>query len=134
MSTPRRLFLVDDEAIAARIVRTSLERAGYDVEVFRNGLHALEALRESVSSATTPDALITDIEMPVMTGEELCKHIEEEQPDRNYPIFVVTSVPDQIHREWTSSMKRVYFVEKPVSIQQLTTALQSALGAPDRAT
>lgn len=118
------LYLVDDEAVPARIVRMALERKGYRVDVFRNGLEALEQIRQ-----TAPDGLITDIEMPVMTGEELCKNIEAEQPDRQFPIFVVTSVPDQVHRKWTGEMSDVHFVEKPVSINQLTDALASAFGA-----
>jgi len=127
MSNDTKLFLVDDEAVAARIVKTSLEREGYEVIAFRNGLQALEALREAAANNNLPDALITDIEMPVMTGDELCKQLCQEQPDRDYPIFVVTSVPDQIHREWTSKMQQVHFVEKPVSIRQLVNALHSAL-------
>ena len=117
----QHLYLVDDEAVPARIVRMALERKGYQVDVFRNGLEALEQIR-----SCQPDGLITDIEMPVMTGEELCKHISSEIPDRSFPIFVVTSVPDQIHRQWTGEMHDVHFVEKPVSINQLTEALQQA--------
>ncbi len=126
MSEPRQLYLVDDEAVPARIVKTSLERAGYRTTVFRNGLEALEALRADAQNNSLPDGLITDIEMPVMTGEELCKSLEQEQPERTYPIFVVTSVPDQIHREWTARMNNLFFVEKPVSIKQLTSALAEA--------
>ncbi|MCR9277786.1 MAG: response regulator [Pseudomonadaceae bacterium] len=127
MSGTRHLYLVDDEPVPARIVKTSLERAGFQTSVFRNGLEALEALREAVKSNSLPDGLITDIEMPVMTGEELCKALEAEQPERSFPIFVVTSVPDQIHREWTARMDNLHFVEKPVSIKQLTSALEQAL-------
>lgn len=120
----QHLYLVDDEAVPARIVRMALERKGYTVEVFRNGLEALEQVRQAA-----PDGLITDIEMPVMTGEELCKNIERELPERSFPIFVVTSVPDQIHREWTGAMHDVHFVEKPVSINQLIDALRRAFEA-----
>ena len=128
MTANKKLFLVDDEAVPARIIKTSLEREGYQVQLFRNGKFALEALRACQASQDLPDALITDIEMPVMTGEELCRHIQEEQPTRSYPIFVVTSVPDQIHREWTGEMPNVHFVEKPVSIKKLSSALSAALG------
>lgn len=126
MSNGKHLYLVDDEPVPARIVKTSLERAGYRTTVFRNGLEALTALRSDCENDSLPDGLITDIEMPVMTGEELCKHIEAEQPDRSYPIFVVTSVPDQLHRDWTGRMAHMRFVEKPVSIAQLTAALDEA--------
>lgn len=129
MNERKHLYLVDDEPVPARIVKTSLERAGYKTTVFRNGLEALTALRLDADNNTLPDGLITDIEMPVMTGEELCKSLESEQPDRNYPIFVVTSVPDQIHREWTGRMAQMRFVEKPVSIQQLTAALDEVFRA-----
>ena len=80
-------------------------------------------------AANPPQVLITDIEMSLMSGRELCETIAAQYPDRSWPIFIVTSAPDLVHREWSSQLPDVHFVEKPVSIQQLTLALEQRLAA-----
>lgn len=118
----KTLFVVDDELVPQRVVRMALMRAGYDVECFHNGMLALEAIRKN-----QPDALITDIEMPIMTGEGLCKALTEEFPDRSFPIFVVTGVTDLIHRSWSREIDDLTFIEKPISVRMLVEKLASRL-------
>lgn len=117
------IYLADDEPVPTRVLSMTLSRQGYAIESFPNGLKALERIREA-----PPDALITDIEMPVMTGEELCAALNEELPDRRFPIFVVTSVTDLQHRDWAQRMRDLRFVEKPVSMRRLSEQLAAALG------
>ena len=87
-----------------------------------NGELALEQLQ-----AEHPDALITDIEMPRMTGEELCKAIVERYPERTFPIFVATSLTALEHRRWSGSIPNLRFVEKPVSARRLIAELNECL-------
>ena len=75
--TEWKILLVDDEPVVLRVIRLALEKAGYQVETRPNGLAALERIREQ-----PPDVLITDIEMPQMSGQELCQKLEAEMPDR----------------------------------------------------
>lgn len=117
------IYVADDEPTPTRVLKMTLERNGFDVETFVNGKKALERIREQ-----HPDALITDIEMPVLTGESLCKQIQEEFPQRDFPIFVVTSVTDLAHRDWAQRIVKLNFLEKPVSMRKLTAELNSALG------
>ena len=116
--TNKRILLVDDEAMVLRVLRLQLEKAGYAVETANNGEQALERIRESA-----PDALITDIEMPKLSGEELCKALHAEYPDRGYPIFVATSLTGVRHREWSQAIANVHFLEKPLSARRLLIAL-----------
>ena len=116
------VLLAEDQAPTARIMRMALEKAGYDVTVTHNGRDALDKALES-----PPDVLITDIEMPIMTGQELCLALETQAPHRNFPIYVCTSVTDMVHREWTKQIENLFFLEKPVSIKKLTKALAEQL-------
>ena len=115
----KQLLIVDDEATVIRVLRRSLEKAGYRVATARNGLEALEKL-----AAGAPDAMITDIEMPKMTGQQLCQTIHERLPDREFPIFVVTSLTAVEHRDWSRVIPNLFFLEKPVSIRRLTAKLE----------
>jgi len=113
------ILLVDDEPHVIRVMRLSLERAGYTVRQAGNGEQALQEIRN-----TQPDMLITDIDMPRMTGKELCLTIAQEMPDRSFGIYVLTSRTAQEHREWSAQLPRLRFMEKPVSIRQLLVDLK----------
>jgi len=113
------ILLVDDEPHVIRVMRLSLERAGYTVRQAGNGEQALQEIRN-----TPPDMLITDIDMPRMTGKELCLTIAQEMPNRSFGIYVLTSRTAQEHREWSAQLPRLRFMEKPVSIRQLLVDLE----------
>jgi len=114
----KRLLIVDDEQHVLRILKLALERAGYLVDTCSNGADALEYLRQQ-----KPDALITDIQMPRMTGEELCRRIEQDYPERRFPIFVITSRTEVEHRQWSARIDNLHFIEKPVSMRNLLNQL-----------
>jgi DNA-binding response OmpR family regulator len=82
--------------------------------------------------------MITDIQMPLMTGKQLCQALVEKCPERNFPIFVMTSKTDREEREWTATIARLEFLEKPLSMRALVARLdrhfgtgQVVAGAPD---
>ncbi|MGI9260029.1 MAG: response regulator [Gammaproteobacteria bacterium] len=120
--TKKQVLIVDDEALVLRVLKLALERAGYEVEARPNGEAAFERILER-----RPDVLITDIEMPRMTGEELCKKIHEELPERKFPIFVATSVTAIEHRIWSEKIPNLRFLEKPVSASRLLEAVAAVL-------
>ena len=64
-----------------------------------------------------------------MTGEEMCKQIHAEMPDRAFPIFVSTSLTDLEHRAWSSEMPLMSFIEKPMSTRRLIKALADHFAA-----
>ncbi|NNC66119.1 MAG: response regulator [Gammaproteobacteria bacterium] len=117
------ILVVDDEATVRRIMRVALSKAGYRVTLAENGESALAAIR-----AQEPDVLITDIEMPRMDGRALCAAIKKEFPYREFPIFVVTSLTEREHRDWSGAIPNLHFLEKPVSIRQLTARLGESVG------
>ena len=117
------ILLVDDEPTIRRIMRLALEKAGFAVTTAENGEVALAALR-----LATPDVMITDIEMPRMNGRVLCATIQKEFPDRSFPIFVVTSLTERDHRQWSSGVENLQFLEKPISVRKLMAKLTDSLG------
>ena len=98
----------------------SLEKEGYEVAVCANGKEAVSHLE-----AEQPDILITDIQMPQMGGEELCRYIEEHMPERKFLIFILTSRTEIEHREWSRDISNLLFQEKPVSIRSLVVKIDA---------
>ena len=114
----KRILILDDQATVLRIMRMGLEKAGFEVDSANNGEEALARIMEE-----HPDAMVTDIEMPRMTGEELCKLVDSHIPDRQFPIVVVTSLTSRDHRAWSSTIPNLKFLEKPLSMRRLQAML-----------
>ena len=74
----------DNEDLRAVITR-SLERAGHTVIATADGGQGLAAVREH-----RPDAVITDVDMPVLTGLDLCRAVREDPDLRHTPVLVVS--------------------------------------------
>jgi DNA-binding response OmpR family regulator len=113
-----RILITDDEPHVLRVLKLSLENHGYQVDQALDGEIALEKIKQH-----EPDVLITDIHMPRLTGEALCKKIQSEFQQRKFLIFVLTSRTEIEHREWSRQIDNLQFLEKPVSIRKLISKL-----------
>ncbi len=122
----KHILIVDDEPHMTRVLKMQLERVGYTVTTCPNGREALASIH-----LAPPDVMVTDIQMPVMTGQELCQAIHAEMPDRSFPIFVMTSMTDREHREWTAEIPRLQLLEKPLSMRILMQKFDQVFGAAD---
>ena len=80
--------MVDDEPAQRFILRRILERAGHEVADAGDGAAALRAVRES-----TPDLVVTDMMMPVMSGDELIRRLRCEPATAGIPILAASGDP-----------------------------------------
>jgi len=124
----KRVLIVDDHAPVLRVLRLGIEEAGFEVDASSNGSECLLKLCDG-----HPDFLVTDIDMPRMSGKELCMAIEEQFPDRTFPIVVLTSRTELEHRAWTREIDNLTFMEKPVSVRRLVALITRTLAEPDQA-
>lgn len=83
---PHRILVVDDEAHIVQVLSLKLRNAGYDVVTASDGEEALDlALREP------PHLVITDFQMPYMTGLELCKSLVAHTATARIPVLMLTA-------------------------------------------
>lgn len=118
----KKILIVDDHAPVIRVLKLGIEEAGYEVDTASNGSECLVKL-----CSEHPDFLVTDIDMPRMSGKELCLAIEEQFPKRAFPIVVLTSRTEMEHRDWTRSIENLTFMEKPVSVRRLLSHIGKSL-------
>ncbi len=114
-----RILVVDDQPHAIRVIRLALERKGYQVDSAGDGECALAKL-----GASSYDVLITDIDMPRMSGRRLCDALHERNPGHTPLTFVVTGGTDPELRDWAAALTRTRFLEKPLSLKHLTGLLE----------
>lgn len=117
----RRVFVVDDEPDLLFVARRELASNAptLTVEAFDDPRAALEALR-----AQPPDALITDLRMPDLSGIELIWFARQAAPE--LPIVVVSAYGTPEIRRDIAGRSSMAFVEKPFSAAQLIQALTRA--------
>ncbi len=115
-----QVLVVDDDEISTMLLHDILSRSGFEVLVARNGVEALDVLRGG-----TCRLVITDWEMPCMTGVELCRRIREEELDRYVYLILLTS-RDEAHDvvEGLSSGADD-FVSKPFQAGELRVRLRA---------
>ena len=87
-SGPRRILICEDSFTTRELERSIFEAAGYDVETATDGAMGLTRLREGLN----PDAVVTDVQMPNMTGFELTRAIKSDDVLKNIPVIIVTSL------------------------------------------
>ncbi len=119
----KQILIVDDEPHVSRVLKLTLERAGYSVRSEPDGQAALSSVLHD-----PPDAMITDIQMPRLNGRELMKMLNELMPERRFPVLVMTSMTAREEREWVRAIPGVEFLEKPLSPRQLIARLDRHFG------
>ena len=85
---PRKILICEDSFTTRELERSIFEAAGYDVETATDGAMGLARLREGLN----PDAVVTDVQMPNMTGFELTKAIKSDETLAHIPVIIVTSL------------------------------------------
>ena len=123
----KRILIVDDEPHVSRVLKLTLERAGYAVRTEPDGQAALANVLSD-----PPDAMVTDIQMPRLSGREMMKMLHELMPERRFPVIVMTSMTAREEREWVRDIPGVVFLEKPVSPRQLIARLDRHFGAESK--
>ena len=81
-----RILIVDDEAYILQVLSLKLGNAGFDVTKANDGEEAFERARQE-----PPDLIITDFQMPYMTGLELCKALRNEPTTHDVPVLMLTA-------------------------------------------
>jgi chemosensory pili system protein ChpA (sensor histidine kinase/response regulator) len=119
-----RVVVVADDSISVRkFVGRMLEKNGYRVILASDGLEAAELIAQHGCHL-----VITDLEMPRMTGYELMVQLRQSPSTRRIPVMVVTSRAGAKHRDRAMKEGAVAFLTKPVQEDQLTDAVERLIG------
>lgn len=87
-SGPKRVLICEDSFTTRELERSIFEAAGYEVEVAMDGAQGLAKLKEGLDI----DAVVTDVQMPNMTGFELTRAIKSDSRLHQIPVIIVTSL------------------------------------------
>jgi len=85
--TKSKILVVDDYPALVTLTRHKLLKKGYEVITAQNGQDALELVRTEY-----PDLVISDVDMPIMNGHELCSKIKNDSRLCQIPVILVAGV------------------------------------------
>ena len=114
----RLVLIADDDVDILSLVRVRLERAGYKVISARNGVEALDLVRER-----HPDLAILDVAMPEMTGLEVTRRMREENLD--VPVILLTARARDVDVAAGAEAGADVYVTKPFSPQELESRVRA---------
>ncbi|CDS52507.1 Sensory box histidine kinase/response regulator [Polaromonas sp. CG9_12] len=118
MQSHPMVWVVDDEEVNRILARAYLERLGWEVEEFANGHDVMRSLKQ-----TRPHALLLDVRMPGLSGDELVRQIRAQFPGEAIRVVGYTAhcMEEALQPILEAGFDQVLI--KPVSFQQMAQAL-----------
>ncbi len=116
----KHVLVVDDSPSVRRVVGNMLKQNGWDVQLARDGVEALEMITRE-----TPAAVLLDIEMPRMDGYELMATVRSQEQYRKLPLVVLTSRAASKHQQRAMQLGASAYVVKPYQDEEMLNILKS---------
>ncbi|MEM1429509.1 MAG: response regulator [Pseudomonadota bacterium] len=118
-----QILAVDDSRTIRDMLKMALGQAGFDTNLAEDGLHGLEVL-----SGLTPDAIITDINMPRMDGFGFIEAVRSQPKHRATPILVLTTESAPELKARARAAGATGWIVKPFDPDKLVRALNTVAG------
>jgi two-component system alkaline phosphatase synthesis response regulator PhoP len=120
---PGRVLIAEDEEAIARLVQTSLEKAGYEATIALDGREAIRLI-----GIERFDFVVLDLLMPYYDGGEVLKRLRTTEWSRQIPVIILATCPpseaDELIRAYAYTPTQ--FIRKPFNPSELLAALADA--------
>ncbi|WP_051327049.1 hybrid sensor histidine kinase/response regulator [Desulfatibacillum aliphaticivorans] len=116
------ILLVEDDQQILHMTQQMLERQGYRVDPYDSGIDGLEAFYKNPKKY---DLVITDMTMPLMTGDQLAVEIMQKSPDT--PVILCTGFSEHISQEQAEALGVAAFLMKPMARNRVAGIVRRVL-------
>lgn len=118
----KKVLVVDDEIHIVHVVAIKLRNSGFEVITAENGLQAWEMACQEM-----PDIVITDYQMPVMTGLEFIEKMRETPEIKDIPVIMLTARNFAIEDELKKRLSISECLSKPFSPKEVLRIVEDIL-------
>lgn len=118
----KKVLVVDDEIHIVHVVAIKLRNNGYEVITAANGAEAFE-----LACSEQPDIIVTDFQMPVMTGLELVEKIRQSDALKEVPVILLTARSFAIEEQQRQDLQISECLSKPFSPKELLRSIEDVL-------
>jgi two-component system KDP operon response regulator KdpE len=119
MAKKIRILVADDEPKIRMFIRANLEARGYEVDLAKDGIEAIE-----LAERLLPDVIVLDVNMPRMDGIEACRRLREWA---DMPIIILSIRGDEKDKVRALDEGADDYVTKPFSVEELLARIRVAL-------
>jgi chemosensory pili system protein ChpA (sensor histidine kinase/response regulator) len=119
------VMVVDDSLTVRKFTSRLLEREGYRVITAKDGLEAIEKLKDRL-----PEVMLVDIEMPRMDGFDLTRNVRGDPRTLGIPIIIISSRTAEKHRSQAAALGVNAFIGKPFQEVELLQHIRACLRRP----
>ena len=121
-----QILIVDDSPAMRAFIRRVVRLSGMDVAEYFEAANGEEAL--ALLGSQSIDAVLTDINMPVMNGEEFVRQMRAREPLQSTPVIVISTDATTNRIQTMHSLGAVGYLQKPFGPEQLRDELDRVLG------
>ncbi|UCC96808.1 MAG: response regulator [Phycisphaerales bacterium] len=118
----KKVLVVDDEIHIVHVVAIKLRNNGFEVISADNGAEGLK-----LALAEKPDIIVTDYQMPVMTGLELVEKLRQNESTRDTPVVMLTARSFAIPQQQQDDLRISGCLSKPFSPKELLGNIEDIL-------
>lgn len=115
-----KILAIDDDSIIRTLLTNILTKAGYEVITAADGESGLE-----LAVSTAPDLVVTDFQMPGMSGLDVVSELQRTQP--GLPVIILTAHGDVALTIKSIQLGAYDFIEKPIQTQELLDVIRNGL-------
>ncbi|HEY5924767.1 MAG TPA: response regulator [Kofleriaceae bacterium] len=120
----RKILLIDDSEVSLHFTSNVLGRAGYDVRTTAD-VQNLQA----VLDGWRPDVILTDVDMPGLSGPELCRLLKSNYETAHVPVVLFSAVPAQELESMARECEADGYLSKSNGLDGLPQELQLLIDA-----
>ncbi len=117
----KEIVVVDDQT-SQRLILEMLFSVKYTVTLLKDGKEVLEYLKDN-----TPDLIILDVNMPHMSGIDVCDRIKHIERLKSVPVIILTADRDKKIQEMAKFCRADAFIKKPLTGKDLTQKVEELL-------
>ena len=122
ITADRKVLVVDDEVHIVHVVAIKLRNNGFEVIAADNGAEGLK-----LALAEKPDIIVTDYQMPVMTGIELVEQLRQHEENKDTPVIMLTARSFAIPQQQQDDLRISGCLSKPFSPKELLGNIEDVL-------
>jgi two-component system, sensor histidine kinase and response regulator len=116
------ILIVDDTTANLNVLSTMLSQRGYRVRAAINGDMALKSARK-----TPPDLILLDIQMPGMSGYEVCTQLKSDDRTSHIPIIFISALDAVSDKVKAFQVGGVDYISKPFQLEEVLARVQNQL-------
>jgi twitching motility two-component system response regulator PilH len=117
-----RILIVDDSPTEIHVLKTMLEKNGFDTLAAESGEEGIEKVK-----ADKPDLVLMDVVMPGMNGFQATRQITKDPETSATPVIIVTTKNQETDRVWGLRQGAKDYITKPVTEADLVNKINAVL-------